>query len=94
MAVKKSNQETFKYIAKFLNTDGISGFEHEIADVYKKEVTKHGAKVDRDGFGSVIAKVGTKGPKIMLASHMDEIGFVVGLIEKNGMLRIRPVGGH
>ena len=91
---KKNNLQTFKYISKYLDTDGISGFEHEISEVYKQDAKKQGAKIDRDGFGSVIAKVGTKGPKLMIASHMDEIGFVVHMIEKNGMLRISPVGGH
>lgn len=91
---KKSNVETFKYISQFLNTDGISGFETEISEVFKKETSKNGAKITRDGLGSVIAQVGTKGPKVMLASHMDEVGFVVAMIEKSGMLRIRPVGGH
>ena len=60
---KKNNLKTFKYIEKYLDTDGISGFEHEIAEVYRKDAKKQGAKIDRDGFGSVIAKVGTKGPK-------------------------------
>ncbi len=94
MAKKETNKATFKYISNFLNRDGISGYEHDIADAYKKEVKKSGAKITRDGFGSVIAKIGTKGPKIMIASHMDEVGFVVQRIEKQGMLRISPVGGH
>ncbi|WKX02614.1 M42 family metallopeptidase [Candidatus Mycoplasma mahonii] len=89
-----ANKETFKYISNFLNRDGISGYESDIAAAYKAEVKKSGAIIERDGFGSVIAKIGTKGPKIMLAAHMDEVGFVVQQIEKEGMLRISPVGGH
>lgn len=89
-----ATNKTFEYISKFLNQDGISGYETPIAEVYKAEVKKSGAKISRDGFGSVIAQVGTKGPKIMIASHMDEVGFVVQRIESNGFLRISPVGGH
>lgn len=89
----KKNKD-FEYVAKFLNNDGISGYERQIAEVYKTEVKKFGAKVTRDGFGSVIAHIGTKGPKIMIASHMDEVGFVVQRVEPNGFLRISPVGGH
>ena len=89
-----ATNKTFEYIEKFLNRDGISGYERDIAEQYKKEVKASGAEVTRDGFGSVIAKLGTKGPKVMLASHMDEVGFVVQRIEKSGFLRISPVGGH
>ena len=88
------SNKTFEYIKKFIEPDGISGFEGPIAKIYKEEVLKHGATVERDGFGSVIAKKGTEGPKVMLASHMDEIGFVVHRVEKDGVIRIRPVGGH
>lgn len=92
--VNKKNQATFAYVEKFLNCDGISGFEHEISKVYIEEAKKQGAKITRDGLGSVIATVGETGPKLMLVSHMDEIGFVVERIEKNGFLRLSPVGGH
>lgn len=90
----KYQKTPFSFVEKFLDCDGISGFEHEISRVYIDEVKKHGAQISRDGFGSVIAKVGSNGPKLMYVSHMDEVGFVVQRIEKNGFLRISPVGGH
>lgn len=92
--MKESNKEIFKYMEPFLNSDGISGYEHEIADTYISRAKKYGATITRDGFGSVIAKVGKEGPKLMLAAHMDEVGFVVQRVEKEGLLRISPVGGH
>ncbi|MCR8613076.1 MAG: M42 family metallopeptidase [Mycoplasma sp.] len=91
---KETNKQIFKFMEPFLDSDGISGFEHEIADVYIKHAKKAKAKLERDGFGSVIAKMGTKGPKVMFAAHMDEVGFVVRSIEKEGQLRVSPVGGH
>ena len=90
----KSNKETFKFMEKFLSQDGISGHEKDISKVFINELKKTDAKLSRDGLGSVIAKFGTKGPKIMIAAHMDEVGFVVQRIEKNGFLRISPLGGH
>ncbi len=49
-------------------------------------------KVDK--LGNVIAhKKGGNGPKVMLAAHMDQIGLMVNHIEKNGFLRVVPVGG-
>ena len=89
-----SKQKTFEFISEFIAPDGISGFEEKIAKVFIDKTKKAGAKIERDGFGSAIAIKGTKGPKVMLASHMDEIGFVVHRIEKSGVIRIRQVGGH
>lgn len=86
--------KTFEFIKEFLNSDGISGFEHNIATKFKNSAIKNKATVSRDGFGSVIAKIGEKGPKLMIAAHMDEVGFVVQRIESSGFVRLSPVGGH
>ena len=91
--MKKNYQEDYEFIAQFLNCDGISGYEWEIAEKYKEIAEKAGAKITRGGLGSVIAKIGTKGPKIMISTHMDEVGFVVSQIEKTGFLRISLIGG-
>lgn len=88
------SKETFKYLEYFLNRDGISGFEKDIAEAYINEVKKHGAKIERDGLGSVIASIGEKGPKLMFASHMDEVGWVVQQITDGGMIRLSDIGGH
>lgn len=52
------------------------------------------AKIDR--LGNVIAPVHAPAdgrPHIMLEAHMDEIGFVVTNIDKDGFLRVGKVGG-
>jgi len=53
------------------------------------------AEVTFDNLGSIIAKkVGDPdGPKIMVAGHMDEIGFIVTEITKEGYVRFVPAGG-
>lgn len=53
-------------------------------------------QVYTDAMGSLIAYkkgTGTKRRRIMMVAHVDEIGFVVTSIEKNGMLRLAPIGG-
>ncbi len=53
------------------------------------------AELSHDNLGSVIAtKVGDPdGPKIMVAGHMDEIGFIVSEIGKDGYVKFIPAGG-
>lgn len=73
---------------------GVSGFEHKIADILEGHFKKS-AVVTRDNLGSVIAqKIGkTEHPKIMFAAHMDEIGFMVKSITKDGFIKFIPIGG-
>lgn len=76
-------------------TNGISGHEKEVAKVFKKWTEESVDAYDYDELGSIIAiKEGEQnGPKIMLAGHIDEIGFLVKNIDEKGYLRIHPVGG-
>ncbi|QIK70524.1 M42 family metallopeptidase [Erysipelothrix sp. HDW6C] len=82
-------------LADFALTNGISGHEREMAQVYKNWVEEFSDDVSFDNLGSIIAhKEGAaNGPKIMFAGHIDEIGFLVKSIDDNGFLRLHPVGG-
>ncbi len=80
-------------IEKWTNAFGPSGFEQEIAKMVKKYISPFADEVIQDRTGSVIFKKGDKGPKIMLAGHIDEIGFIVAGISKDGFIAFNPLGG-
>ncbi|HLI75963.1 MAG TPA: M42 family metallopeptidase [Acidobacteriaceae bacterium] len=46
-----------------------------------------------DGMGSVVAQLGTTGPRIMVDAHMDELGGMVRRIAPNGQLTMQMLGG-
>jgi putative aminopeptidase FrvX len=73
------------------------GFEGEVRDICRRELEPIVDEIKVDAMGNLIAvKRGTlkKGKKkIMLAGHMDEIGFLVRFIDDNGFLRLNPAGG-
>jgi endoglucanase len=75
--------------------NGISGFESAVASFIEKMVRPFADEIKTDGLGSLLAiKKGTHPTlTIMLAAHMDEVGFLINQIEDSGMLRITPVGG-
>lgn len=84
---------TNEQLFKFTNTNAVPGNEdamralmHEINDEYADEVF-------HDGIGSYIAKKGTTGPKVMIAGHMDEVGFIVKRIDDDGFVYFSTVGG-
>ncbi|MBE0430208.1 MAG: M42 family metallopeptidase [Dehalococcoidia bacterium] len=73
---------------------GIPGHEAEVRQLVRKHLGPLG-DISYDRLGSVICeKRGeARGPKIMLAAHMDEIGFLVSHITKEGFIRFAALGG-
>ncbi|AWW33082.1 M42 family peptidase [Echinicola strongylocentroti] len=76
---------------------GAPGFEKRIRDLVIQEVTPLVDEVKVDNIGNVIAiKKGSKNPdgkRVMVAAHMDEIGFIVTHVDDNGFLRFHTLGG-
>lgn len=74
---------------------GVTGNENEVREIILELAAKAGAEVSVDRMGNVIAKKSgrTGGKKIMVAAHMDEVGFIISSISDKGMLKFKPVGG-
>ncbi len=72
---------------------GPSGFEDEVREVVIREMELYVDEVV-DRWANVIGvRRGSSNYGAMVAAHMDEIGLVVDYIDKEGFLRIRPIGG-
>jgi putative aminopeptidase FrvX len=82
-----------RLLATFADAHGVSGYEGEVAALLVKELTPLVDEVSVDGMGNVIGVRHGKGPAIMIAGHMDEIGFMVKYVDENGFLRFVPLGG-
>ena len=82
-----------KFLEKLCNAFGPSGHEHEAQKVARDYGEKYADELLYDRMGSVVFRKGDRGPKIMIAGHVDEIGFVITNIEKNGFLRFHQLGG-
>ncbi len=81
-------------LKRLTETPGIAGREERIRAVIQKEMENICDEVKTDTLGNLIGvKKGTGKGKIMLAGHMDEIGFLVKHIDDKGFIRIQPVGG-
>jgi putative aminopeptidase FrvX len=73
---------------------GTSGFEQRIREIVLREIKPLADSVSVDYMGNVIAvKKGKQQKKVMVAAHMDEIGFMVTHIDDNGFLRFHTLGG-
>lgn len=85
---------TLNLLKELTETPGVSGYETPIRAVIRKYLEKYG-DLTQDKIGSVICrKQGTsEKPRIMLAGHMDEIGFMVKQISPEGYIKFLPLGG-
>ncbi len=74
---------------------GAPGYEYEVRELVIEMLKDYADELRTDALGNVVAvKRGSRGSgKVMIAAHMDEIALMVSYIEKNGFLRIQPVGG-
>lgn len=91
-----SNQDTIHQMFKELTeTPGVPGNEHAIREVMKKWIEPYASEIQQDNLGSLIAKKtgDSSGPKVMVAGHLDEIGFMITHITDGGFLKFQTLGG-
>lgn len=82
------------FLTRLLETIGPSGYEEGPAAVWRNEAECFATSVRGDVHGSSHAVINPGGrPRVMLAGHIDEIGFVITHIDDDGFLSFAPVGG-
>jgi len=88
--------ESFEFFKTLIESPSPSGYEQPAAKVFRDYVTPLADEVTTDVMGSVHALLkGTgDGPSVMLAGHIDEIGFMVTYITDDGFCAFAPIGGH
>src|SRR5690625_3815118 len=86
-------QDTIKLFKTLTELQGTSGNEHLVRDFMKQELEKYSGEIIQDNLGGIFGVKEGNGPKVMVAGHMDEVGFMVTQITDNGMIRFQALGG-
>ena len=89
------NKETLDLFKTLTELPGAPGNEHAVRKFMKQELQKYSDEIIQDNLGSIfgVKRGNNEGPRIMVAGHMDEVGFMVTQITDNGMLQFQPLGG-
>ena len=90
------DEKSIKLLKTLCESFGPSGFEREPARIVKNNIQPYADEVTEDKLGSVIFKRRGEAerPRVLIAGHVDEVGFVVsGIDEKTGFLTFNPLGG-
>lgn len=73
--------------------DAIASSEQEVRQILLEEADRLQKEVRFDGLGSVLIRLNeSTGPKVMICAHMDEVGFMVRSISREGAIDVLPVG--
>jgi glutamyl aminopeptidase len=89
------NQDTLDLFHNLTELPAAPGFEREIRQFVRGELEKYTDEIVQDRLGSIfgVKRGAASGPTIMVAGHMDEVGFLVTGITDNGMIRFQTLGG-
>ncbi len=84
-------------LRKLCEADGVSGHEESIVTIFRDALEDCADSFTTDAMKNIIAfKSGTLGDsrlRVMLAGHIDEIGFLVHNLDDQGFASVVPVGG-
>lgn len=89
-------KETFQLIKNLTELQGISGDEGRVRDYLRRAMVPLVDELHQSPLGNIFGVKKSNidhAPRLMIASHMDEVGFMVAQITDNGMLRVQPIGG-
>ncbi len=85
-----------QFLKDICETPGVSGYEQNVAKLVNRAFIDYADEARQDRLGNVVFYKKGNGetrPRILLAAHMDEIGFVAKDIEENGFIRFANIGG-
>lgn len=88
-------KETKQLLKQLTDIDGIAGHEYDIKHEMRALLEPNSDEMIYDNLGGVFGKKQSQsGNKtIMIAGHLDEVGFMVTKIDDNGYIKFTPVGG-
>lgn len=87
---------TFDKIKEITEIQATSGFEGPLQSFMQQKITPYVDEIQKDGLGGIFGIKHAKdinAPKIMVAGHMDEVGFMVSMIKPDGTMRVVALGG-
>ncbi len=86
----------FDRIKTVTELQAVAGHERPVRDYLKDQLSPYVDDLKTDGLGGIFGirrHADADAPTILVAAHMDEVGFLVSNIQDNGTLRVVPLGG-
>ena len=90
--------ETLQMMKELTEAPGVPGHEAAVREVMARYLSPMG-EIVTDNLGSIVGvKTGSgvnkdDAPRVLVAGHMDEVGFMVTMIDDEGYLKFQSLGG-
>lgn len=91
----KLDEERINFLKQLSESFGPPGFERETIKIVKDYASRFADETKSDKLGSTtfILRGSSEKPRVLVAGHVDEVGFIVTSITKEGFLTFKPLGG-
>ncbi|WP_436901468.1 M42 family metallopeptidase [Halovenus halobia] len=81
-------------LTELTETSGVPGYEDRIRDVVRRELEPEVDELRTDNMGNVVGTIeGSSDTDVVVAAHMDEIGFMVRHVTEDGFVQVDALGG-
>jgi endoglucanase len=88
------NASSKDFLKQLVQTPSPSGYEHEVQKLVRERIRPWCDSLHTDVMGNVFGICNPAGkPRIMLAGHCDQIGFILQYITDEGFLHFEAIGG-
>ncbi len=88
------NEQCIAFLTDFLAAPSPSGFEQPAQRIWRQYMAPHADRIVTDMHGNCTAVKNESGaPRVLLAGHCDELGFMVKYISDDGFIFFRTIGG-
>ncbi|WP_199614531.1 M42 family metallopeptidase [Paenibacillus alkalitolerans] len=89
------NEQTLSLFRTLTELPGAPGFEQNVRKFVRSQLEPVSDEIVQDRIGGIfgVKRGDSAGPVVMVAGHMDEVGFMVTGITDKGMIKFTPLGG-
>lgn len=87
--------ERLQMFKELTEAHGAPGFERQVRDLMRKYMSQYTDEIIQDNLGGIfgVRRDDPSGPTVMVAGHLDEVGFMVTQITEKGFIKFQPLGG-
>ena len=80
-------------LQEITETSGVPGYEDRVREVVRRELEPDVDRVRTDAMGNIVGTIEGGDTDVVVAAHMDEIGFMVRHVTDEGFVQVDALGG-
>jgi putative aminopeptidase FrvX len=83
----------FELLQEITETSGVPGYEDRVREVVRRELEPEVDRLETDAMGNVVGTIEGGDYEVVVAAHMDEVGFMIRHVTEEGFVQVDALGG-